>query len=70
MEELDKMAKLYRELEAAKEGQAREMASLRGLLEEEKVKGQTLDGSRREVSLLYMYMYKLIVALISHCLYG
>ena len=50
MEELDKMAKLYRELEASKEGLGREMAALREQVGEERVRVQTLEDSRREVS--------------------
>ena len=50
MEELDKMAKLYRELEASKEGLGREMAELREQVEEEKGRVQTLEGSKKEVS--------------------
>ena len=52
MEELDKMAKLYRELEASREVLSRDMASLRGQLEEEKTRVQELDVSRGEVGVL------------------
>ena len=50
MEELDKMAKLYRELEASKEGLGREMAALREQVGEERGRVQTLEDSRKEVS--------------------
>ncbi|KAL5517465.1 hypothetical protein EMCRGX_G003010 [Ephydatia muelleri] len=49
MEELDKMAKLYRELEASKEGLGREMAALREQVGEERGRVQTLEDSRKEV---------------------